>query len=64
MSKKIKVWIDSGANIHSKRELVIAIDKLGIDDEWWDEMTYQEQEEVMREIAFERLDWGFVEIED
>ncbi|MDI9276213.1 hypothetical protein QMZ65_03205 [Pantoea sp. EABMAA-21] len=62
MSKKFRVYLDSGANIHSKYEQEVDLDDLGITDEEWDEMDGDERNEVMKEIAWERVDWGFEEI--
>ncbi|EOU3311727.1 hypothetical protein ACNVJZ_001493 [Cronobacter sakazakii] len=63
MGRKFKVWLDSGANIHSKYEQVVDLeDDLGIDSEEWDQMTDEGKEEVMKDIAWERMDWGFEEI--
>lgn len=65
MGKKIKVWLDSGANIHSKYEQVVDLeDEYGISEEEWDEMSSIEQEDFVRDIAFSTLDWGWVEDED
>ncbi|EQB0486243.1 DUF7167 family protein [Cronobacter turicensis] len=63
MGRKFKVWLDSGANIYSKYEQVVDLeDDLGIDSEEWDQMTDEGKEEVMKDIAWERMDWGFEEI--
>ncbi|ELY2523880.1 hypothetical protein ACM36E_001733 [Cronobacter sakazakii] len=63
MGRKFKVWLDSGANIHSKYEQVVDLeDDLGIDSEEWDQMTDEGKGEVMKDIAWERMDWGFEEI--
>ena len=57
---KIKTWLDSGANINScnRRELDLEED-LGLDLEEWNAMTDNEREELMRELVWEDLDWGF-----
>lgn len=62
MSKKFRVYLDSGANIHSNYEQEVDLDDLGITDEEWDEMGDDERTEVMRDIAWERVEWGFEEI--
>ncbi|EKA0999359.1 hypothetical protein OJ500_002136 [Cronobacter sakazakii] len=63
MGRKFKVWLDSGANIHSKYEQVVDLDDdLGISDEEWEKMDDEGKNEVMKEIAWERMDWGFEEI--
>ena len=61
MSRKFKVWLDSGANIHSKYETEIDLDTLGITSEDWDNMSEPEKDKVMREIAFESSEWGYTE---
>ena len=63
MAKRFKVWLDSGANHDSCRKIEVSLDDLGIIDEEWEIMSEDEQEKEMREIAFERSDWGFCEIE-
>lgn len=59
--RKITFWLDSGANIYSKRTTTVSLYDLGFDEETWDNMSDAEKEEVAREIAFERADWGWVE---
>ena len=59
MAKKFKVWLDSGANVHSAYKQEIELD---MTDEEWDAMTEDEKDEYMREIAFVRSDWGYAEI--
>ena len=63
MARKFKVWLNSGANIHSKYETTVSLDEFGISDEEWDQMTEEQRDEIMRDAAFERSDWGYVEIE-
>ncbi|MHA1039995.1 DUF7167 family protein [Enterobacter ludwigii] len=62
MGRKFKVFLDSGANIHSKYETEVDLEDFGIESDEWDEMSENEQQEVMREVAFERADWGWEEI--
>ncbi|EOL8940776.1 hypothetical protein ACM92B_002487 [Cronobacter dublinensis] len=63
MGRKFKVWLDSGANINSKYEQVVDLeDDLGISDEEWEQMPDGRKEEVMREVAWDRMEWGFEEI--
>ena len=59
MSVKIKYWCDSGANIHSCRTGTTTFEELGVTKDEWDEMSSDEKEEIMRDIAFDRLDWGY-----
>ena len=59
--RKIKFWLDSGANIYSRRSVVHTFAELGIAEDVWDDMSEKEKEEVAKEICFERADWGFAE---
>lgn len=59
MSKKVKYWCDSGANIHSCREGEITLDELGITEDEWNSMSVDDKEKMMRDVALERLDWGY-----
>ena len=61
--KKFEVWLDSGANIHSKYKATIYLADIGFSDDEWNEMTEDQRDEVMHDIAFERSDWGYREIE-
>jgi len=63
MSRKYRVWLDSGANIHSKYETEVCLANIGYTDEEWDALTEGEQEDEMREVAFRRMDWGYEPIE-
>ena len=61
MSRTFEVWLDSGANIHSKYKEVISLEELGLSDGEFDEMSEDEKEDMFRDIAFGRSDWGWVE---
>lgn len=61
MSRKFRVWLNSGANIHSCFEQEITLE-LGLDENIWDDITEAQQEEIMREVAWGRAGWGFEEI--
>lgn len=61
MSRTFKVWLDSGANIHSCRKFTLSLEKMGLSDEDFDEMDEEEKDEMFKEYAFERLDWGWTE---
>lgn len=62
MGRKFKVYLDSGANIHSKYETEVDLEDFGIESDEWDDMSEEEQQETMREVAWERADWGWKEI--
>lgn len=62
MARKFKVWLDSGANHQSSYKIIVDLDQLGITEEQWEAMSDDEKEGEMREVAFERADWGFTEI--
>ena len=59
---KFKVWLDSGANSVSQYSVEVTTDDLGVTDSEWDALSEEEKEETMKEIAFERCDWGFTKI--
>ncbi|EAC0960197.1 hypothetical protein YP94_004757 [Salmonella enterica subsp. enterica] len=64
MGRKFKVWLDSGANIHSCYKQGIDIEEdLGISDDEWDSYSEGDKDEIMKDVAWERMDWGFEEIE-
>lgn len=63
MSRKFKVWLNSGANIHSCRKVEVALDEIGVSDEEFSEMSENDKEEMFRDIAFQNSDWGWEEIE-
>ena len=63
MGRKFKVWLNSGANAYSCRKQIVDLDDLGMSEEW-DSMSEDEREEALREVAFDRADWGFCELED
>lgn len=60
--KQIKVWLDSGANSQSCMETIVSLEDLGLTDEEWDAMSESEKDALMRDIAFQRADWGYAEI--
>lgn len=62
MGRKFRVYLDSGANIQSKYETEIDLDDIGIESDEWDGMSEEEKDEVMKEIAWERMEWGYEEI--
>ncbi|MFI4031763.1 DUF7167 family protein [Klebsiella quasipneumoniae] len=62
MGRKFKVFLDSGANIHSKYETEVDLDDFGLSSEEWDEMSDPEKDEVMKDVAWERMEWGYEEI--
>lgn len=61
--RKFKIWLNSGAGIYSKYEVTYTLDELGLTDDGWDAMNDEEKDDFMREIAFEKSDWGYQEIE-
>ena len=59
MSKTIKYWCDSGANALSCREGEITLAELQMTEAEWLSLTDDERDEMMRDIACDRLDWGY-----
>lgn len=62
MGRKFKVYLDSGANCQSRYEVEVDLDDFGLSSEEWDAMSEEEQQETMREVAWERMEWGYNEI--
>lgn len=60
--KKFKVWLNSGANAYSEYSTEVTTEDIGANDEEWDDMSEEDKEYIMREIAFEQSEWGFKEI--
>ena len=56
---KVKVWCDSGANIHSCKESTYDIEDLGLTEEELNEMSDEEKETFFKEIALDNFEWGF-----
>ena len=60
MGTKIKVWLDSGANHQSCREVEFDLEEMfGMTLEQLQSLHEDKVDEMMREIAFERADWGW-----
>lgn len=62
--RKYRVWLDSGANIHSCHSQIINLSDIGFTAEEFDALTPDEQEQEMRMVAFEKSDWGFTPVDD
>jgi hypothetical protein len=57
---KIRLWCDSGANIHSCREEIIETETYwGMSDEEWSEMSEDEKAELVNDWAHDRLEIGW-----
>jgi hypothetical protein len=60
MGTKFKVWLDSGANIHSCREITIDLeDCFAMTYDEFMELDEDSRDDLMRDVAFERADWGY-----
>jgi hypothetical protein len=59
MSKIIKYWCDSGANSHSCLRDSVTLEQLNLTEEEWLALTEEEKDHIMRDIALDRLDWGY-----
>lgn len=65
MGYKYRVYLDSGANIYSCYEQTIDTEEdLGISDEDWDSMSEKSKDEIMKDIAWERMEWGYHPVEE
>ncbi len=61
---RLRIWCDSGANAQSKWEEEINTSELGFTDEQWSALSDEDKEAEVREVAFERLDWGYEELKE
>lgn len=61
MSRTFEVWLDSGANMHSCYKQTVTLDDIGVSEEEWEAMSEEAKDEIMRDIAFNRGEWGWVE---
>lgn len=59
---KIKYWCDSGANAFSCVSGEITLEELNLSEEEWSNMSEDEKDKLMFEVACHRLDWGFREV--
>ena len=58
-SKTIKYWCDSGANAFSCRKGEVTLDELDMTEAEWNALTDDKKDDIMRDIACDRLDWGY-----
>lgn len=61
MSKVLKVWCDSGANVHSCFKTEVRVSEFGLTDEEWDALTECQKDEYVKDVAWQRLEWGYAE---
>lgn len=52
MTRKFKISLDSGANIHSAKVTEITLDELGIESEEWDVMSEEEKNGMHERCSF------------
>lgn len=64
MSKRIRYWCDSGANAFSCREGIITLDQLQLTEQEWQNMNDDQKDDLMRDVACDRLDWGYTMEDD
>jgi hypothetical protein len=62
-NQRFEVWLDSGANIHSCYRVKTSLEELNLTAEEFEGMSDDEKEEMFKDIAFNRSDWGWREIE-
>lgn len=62
---KVKFWFDSGANIHSSKELILDVEKdLGFTEQEWIDMSNEDKESVVWETMLQYADYGWEEVEE
>lgn len=59
---QLRIWCDSGANAHSKREEIISLEDIRLTKDEWDKMDEKQREDAVKEVAFAQLDWGYAEV--
>lgn len=59
---KLRIWCDSGANAHSKREETISLEDICLTKDEWEKMDEKQREDAVKEVAFSQLDWGYAEV--
>ena len=59
---KLRIWCDSGANAHSKREEIISLEDICLTKDEWEKMDEKQREDAAKEVAFAQLDWGYAEV--
>lgn len=60
---KVKFYCNSGANIHSRREEILDVERdLGLTEEEWEELSTKDKQEIAMDWAWERLEIGFKEL--
>lgn len=58
--RKITIWLNSGASIHSLVKVTGTIEEVtGFTEEEWDELSEEAKTTVAHDIAFNRADWGY-----
>lgn len=55
------VWLDSGANIASTYETTVSLEDLGCSEEEFEAMSDSEKDAMFKDVAWERMDWGWRE---
>lgn len=60
--RKFKVWLDSGANIHSMKTQEVTLEELGYTDDEWDSMEDWQKEKVMFEVIMNWGECGYAEV--
>lgn len=60
--KRIRFYCDNGANIESCRSDEFTPKELGLTDQEWQELTEDEKYEMVRDWAFDKLDYGYEEL--
>lgn len=60
MIERFKFFCDSGANIHSCREVELTVKDLGLLPGEWERMDATTRDEITQDICFERLDYGVI----
>lgn len=63
---KIQLFCDSGANIHSCREseIIDTVEDWGLNEGEWEGYDEDERDDIVKEWAYERLEYFYKTVED
>lgn len=60
---KVKMWLDSGANIHSKHEVEVSLDEFDYTEAEFKELPDDEQFDLVLDYMY-GFDWGITFTEE
>lgn len=61
--KKVKVWLDTGASIHSAFREELSVEEFGFTEEEWNGMDEGDQFDIVTDMCI-GFDWGVVFVDE